>query len=88
MAQHRANGQDAHTNSDENQDSVDPQLLSSEMAKAFQELARGEQTASALESKLDSIERRIEQLLASVESSSSSDSAQPKGPSLDISKPK
>ncbi|KIW17462.1 hypothetical protein PV08_04656 [Exophiala spinifera] len=47
-----------------------PQLLNSEMAKAFQELAHGERTASALEAKLDGIESRIEELLASVETGS------------------
>ncbi|KAF7504306.1 hypothetical protein GJ744_002495 [Endocarpon pusillum] len=40
-----------------------------DMAKAFQELARGEQTASALESRLTEVERRIDQLLASVQES-------------------
>jgi len=41
--------------------------VGSDMAKAFQELARGEKTASALENRLTNIESRIEQLLASIE---------------------
>ncbi|RVX67429.1 hypothetical protein B0A52_08782 [Exophiala mesophila] len=46
---------------------LEAQSLNSEMAKAFQELARGETTAAALETKLDGIESRIDELLASVE---------------------
>ncbi|RMY79095.1 hypothetical protein D0863_00278 [Hortaea werneckii] len=38
-----------------------------DLAKAFQELARGEQTASALEDQLTSMEARIEELLARAE---------------------
>ena len=34
------------------------------LVQAFQELARGEQTAAALEKQLSSIERKIEELLA------------------------
>ncbi|RMZ89113.1 hypothetical protein DV736_g3667, partial [Chaetothyriales sp. CBS 134916] len=43
------------------------QQITSEMARAFQELAEGERTASALESQLDDIESRIEEMLASAE---------------------
>lgn len=35
-----------------------------EFAQAFKELARGERAASALEDHLDSLERKIEELLA------------------------
>ncbi|KAK4542041.1 hypothetical protein LTR36_007072 [Oleoguttula mirabilis] len=35
-----------------------------DLAKAFQELARGEQTAAALEAQLNSMEAKIEALLA------------------------
>jgi len=41
--------------------------VGAEFAKAFQELAKGERTASALESRLTNIESRIDQLLASIE---------------------
>ncbi|KAJ9655513.1 hypothetical protein H2198_005603 [Neophaeococcomyces mojaviensis] len=44
-----------------------PQRMAAEMAKAFQELAKGEQTASALERQLDGIESRIDRLLAQAE---------------------
>ncbi|KIX97694.1 uncharacterized protein Z520_06472 [Fonsecaea multimorphosa CBS 102226] len=44
-----------------------PQQLNSEMAKAFQELAQAETTASALEAKLDGIHKHLDQLLASFE---------------------
>lgn len=37
---------------------------SSQQAQAFQDLARGERTASALENHLDALERKIEELLA------------------------
>lgn len=45
------------------------QVIGSELAKAFEELAKGEKTASALENRLDDIESRIDQLLKSVEQS-------------------
>ncbi|KAF5850269.1 hypothetical protein GGP41_002494 [Bipolaris sorokiniana] len=38
-----------------------------DLAEAFKELQRGEQTAAALESHLDSIEKKIEALLAQAE---------------------
>ncbi|KAK5119153.1 hypothetical protein LTR85_007767 [Meristemomyces frigidus] len=38
-----------------------------DLAKAFQELARGERTAAALESQLNSMEAKIEALLAQAE---------------------
>ncbi|KZM23235.1 uncharacterized protein EKO05_0008291 [Ascochyta rabiei] len=38
-----------------------------EFAEAIKELARGERTASALERHLDSLERKIEELLAQAE---------------------
>jgi len=44
-----------------------PQQMAAEMANAFQELARGERTASALERQLDGIESRIDELLAAAE---------------------
>jgi len=43
------------------------QLLNSEMAKAFQEIAQGERAASALEAKLDGIHKNLDELLASFE---------------------
>ncbi|MCJ1412901.1 hypothetical protein MMC19_007001 [Ptychographa xylographoides] len=39
-----------------------------DFAQAFKDLTRGEQTASAMENKLSSLEQRIDDLLASVES--------------------
>ncbi|EXJ96070.1 hypothetical protein A1O1_01196 [Capronia coronata CBS 617.96] len=87
MAQRKSDSQDVDAQSDLLQDSSNPQLLNSEMTMAFQELARGERTASALESKLDSIERRIEELLASIEESPSP-TQQQKAPSSDMAKPK
>ncbi|EUC41566.1 hypothetical protein COCMIDRAFT_40261 [Bipolaris oryzae ATCC 44560] len=38
-----------------------------DLAQAFKELQRGEQTAAALEAHLDSIEKKIEALLAQAE---------------------
>ncbi|TKA25841.1 hypothetical protein B0A50_05596 [Salinomyces thailandicus] len=38
-----------------------------DLAKAFQELARGERTATALENQLSSMEAKIEELLARAE---------------------
>ncbi|KAH7132095.1 hypothetical protein B0J11DRAFT_577041 [Dendryphion nanum] len=38
-----------------------------EFAQAFKELARGERAASALEDHLDSLEKKIEELLAKAE---------------------
>ncbi|KAK5164107.1 uncharacterized protein LTR77_010198 [Saxophila tyrrhenica] len=38
-----------------------------DLAKAFQELAKGERTATALENQLNSMEARIEALLAQAE---------------------
>jgi len=45
--------------------------IGSEFAKALQDLAKGERTASALENQLDGIEGRINQLLASMEGENS-----------------
>ncbi|KAL8843558.1 MAG: hypothetical protein Q9170_000062 [Blastenia crenularia] len=39
-----------------------------DISKALQELARGEQTASAMENKLTALEQKIDALLASAES--------------------
>ncbi|KAF3040831.1 hypothetical protein E8E11_003302 [Didymella keratinophila] len=61
-----------------------------DFAEAMKELARGEQTASALENHLDSLEKKIEELLAQAEKAerdiqtSASTSEQP--PSQDQSK--
>jgi len=82
MAQQKPNSQE-EAQSDSIQARGNPQTLNSEMAKAFQELDHGEKTASALESKLDGIESRIDQLLASIEGSprhksSSTESPKPK----------
>ncbi|EKG14702.1 hypothetical protein MPH_08175 [Macrophomina phaseolina MS6] len=38
-----------------------------DLAQAFKDLARGEQTASALENHLDALEARIEELLAAAD---------------------
>ncbi|CBX90335.1 predicted protein [Plenodomus lingam JN3] len=38
-----------------------------DLAQAFKELQRGEQTAAALESHLDSLEKKIEEILAQAE---------------------
>jgi len=40
-----------------------PQDIATNMAQAFQDLARGEQTATAMENKLSSLEERIDSLL-------------------------
>lgn len=47
--------------------------IGSDMAQAFQELAKGEKTASALESRLTDIESRIDQLLASIDKEGDND---------------
>ncbi|KAF2499157.1 hypothetical protein BU16DRAFT_557493 [Lophium mytilinum] len=42
-------------------------LQEPDFAQAFQELARGEQTAAALESSLDKVERMMDEFLAKAE---------------------
>ncbi|KAF1953910.1 hypothetical protein CC80DRAFT_133080 [Byssothecium circinans] len=49
--------------SEQNGDSSDTHA-EPDFAKAFQELARGERAAAALENHLDSLEKKIEELLA------------------------
>ncbi|KAL8744785.1 MAG: hypothetical protein Q9190_003015 [Brigantiaea leucoxantha] len=44
----------------------DPEAL--DLAQAFQELARGEQTASVMEKQLTTLEQKIDDLLATAES--------------------
>ncbi|KIW94716.1 uncharacterized protein Z519_04693 [Cladophialophora bantiana CBS 173.52] len=63
-ASHRG---DERAQSDNLVDIDNPQLLTSEMAKAFEEVAQAEKTASALEAKLDGIHKHLDQLLASFE---------------------
>ncbi|KEF62770.1 uncharacterized protein A1O9_00743 [Exophiala aquamarina CBS 119918] len=67
MAQQKPGPENSDSQSSQLLENDHPQALNSEMAKAFQELAKGESTASALEAKLDGIEDRIDQLLASME---------------------
>jgi len=70
MAQQKQEPQqhvDGQSGSDPVNHNENPQQLTSEMAKAFQEIAQGERTASALEAKLDGIHRNLDQLLASFE---------------------
>ncbi|MCJ1247465.1 hypothetical protein MMC30_004679 [Trapelia coarctata] len=43
------------------------QPADTDFAQVFKDLTRGEQTAAAMESKLTSLEQRIDELLASVE---------------------
>jgi len=81
MAQQRPDSQNVHAQSNDKLDNENPQPLNSEMAKAFQELAHGERTASALETKLDGIESRIEQLLASMENNTRQPDSKPEAPS-------
>jgi len=82
MAQQGPDSQNVNAQSNDKLDNENPQLLNSEMAKAFQELAHGERTASALETKLDGIESRIEQLLASMENNTRQpDSSKPEAQS-------
>ncbi|KAI8935901.1 hypothetical protein NX059_007413 [Plenodomus lindquistii] len=50
----------------QNGDAPGPQS-EADLAQAFKELQRGEQTAAALESHLDSLEKKIEELLAQAE---------------------
>ncbi|KAF2854673.1 hypothetical protein T440DRAFT_514562 [Plenodomus tracheiphilus IPT5] len=50
----------------QNGDAPGPQS-DADLAQAFKELQRGEQTAAALESHLDSLEKKIEELLAQAE---------------------
>ena len=57
--------QETHDPSSSPQD-LHPQQTAATLAQAFQELARGESTASAMESKLTALERRIEELLDAV----------------------
>jgi len=86
MAQQKPSTQkvDEQAQSDHIQDNSNPQLLNSEMAKAFQELAQGEQTASAIEAKLDGIHKNLDQLLASFEDIAA-DSHQQKDSATDTS---
>ncbi|MCJ1225734.1 hypothetical protein MMC12_002383 [Toensbergia leucococca] len=42
-------------------------LSDTDLIKAFQELAKGERTASAMETQLTSLEQKIDELLASVD---------------------
>jgi len=81
MAQQRPDSQNVNAQSNDKLENENPQLLNSEMAKAFQELTHGERTASALETKLDDIESRIEQLLASMESNTRPTDPKPEDPS-------
>ncbi|CAF9915857.1 hypothetical protein IMSHALPRED_002719 [Imshaugia aleurites] len=46
-----------------------------DLARAFQELAKGERTASAMETQLTALERKIDDLLATVASADESDNA-------------
>ncbi|KAL8674671.1 MAG: hypothetical protein Q9168_000903 [Polycauliona sp. 1 TL-2023] len=50
-----------------------PEPGDADIAKAFQELARGEQAASAMENQLTALEQKIDALLASAESAGSPD---------------
>ncbi|KIW26198.1 uncharacterized protein PV07_09312 [Cladophialophora immunda] len=69
MAQQKSNSHkvedQSQPDSDLNIDSA--QRLTSEMAKAFQELEQAETTAAALEVKLDGIHKQLDELLASFE---------------------
>ncbi|KAH7391802.1 hypothetical protein BKA66DRAFT_568217 [Pyrenochaeta sp. MPI-SDFR-AT-0127] len=48
-----------------------------EFAQAYKELQRGERTAAALEDHLDSLEKKIEELLAQAENADQAMKAQP-----------
>ncbi|KAL8921938.1 MAG: hypothetical protein Q9172_003787 [Xanthocarpia lactea] len=50
-----------------------PEPADADFAKAFQEIARGEQAASAMENQLTALEQKIDALLASAESSGATD---------------
>lgn len=46
--------------------SEDPPSADTDFAQAFKDLAKGERTASAMETQLTSLERKLDDLLASV----------------------
>ncbi|TID27271.1 hypothetical protein E2P81_ATG00034 [Venturia nashicola] len=56
---------------DQNGHGTDQQDPQAEFATAFKELQRGEQTATALENHLSSLEKKIDELLASAEANQS-----------------
>ncbi|KAB2570067.1 uncharacterized protein LTHEOB_12040 [Lasiodiplodia theobromae] len=58
----------------QNGDSSQGHAGDADLAQAFKDLARGEQTASALENHLDALEARIEDLLAAADSQQSASS--------------
>ncbi|KAL9605110.1 MAG: hypothetical protein Q9219_000044 [cf. Caloplaca sp. 3 TL-2023] len=58
------------------QDSI-PGHEEADFAKALQELARGEQTASAMETQLTALEKKIDDLLATAQSSNTIDGSDP-----------
>ncbi|OJD32436.1 uncharacterized protein BKCO1_3800069 [Diplodia corticola] len=51
----------------QNGDAPQDRAGDADLAQAFKDLARGEQTASALENHLDALEARIEELLAAAD---------------------
>ncbi|KAG7007205.1 hypothetical protein G7Y79_00011g031030 [Physcia stellaris] len=50
---------------------MSPPSDDADFAQAFQELAKGERTAAAMETQLTALERKIDDLLASVDNGSS-----------------
>ena len=62
-----------------------PLLTEGDLAQAFKDLARGEETASALEQHLDALEEKIEELLARAEENQRSIEAENGQPSQQIS---
>ncbi|KAI9671582.1 MAG: hypothetical protein M1817_003634 [Caeruleum heppii] len=55
-------------------DDEDQQLSEADMAQAFRELAKGEQTATMLEAQLSRLESKIDDLLADVDGDADADS--------------
>ncbi|KAL1640310.1 hypothetical protein SLS58_006983 [Diplodia intermedia] len=51
----------------QNEDASQGRVGDADLAQAFKDLARGEQTASALENHLDALEARLEELLAAAD---------------------
>ncbi|KUI65791.1 hypothetical protein VM1G_11372 [Cytospora mali] len=67
---HDAAGSGSFSSSNSNSNSTEPTdfrapRTEQELAQAFRDLARGEQTASALEANLTSLESKLDELLAS-----------------------
>ncbi|KAB5580524.1 hypothetical protein GE09DRAFT_441029 [Coniochaeta sp. 2T2.1] len=64
-----------------------PALTRSQLAQALQDLARGEQTANALENNLSKLESKLDELLASFEDSHNEADGEQDPPTKDSAAP-